>query len=75
MNTIIDAALHRSRTVLMLFCLIMLIGLFTLNSIPKESSPDITVPFVYVSVVHDGISPQDADTLIFKPLEKRAAQY
>ncbi len=70
MNTIIDAALHRSRTVLMLFCLVMLIGLFTLNSIPKESSPDITVPFVYVSVVHDGISPQDADTLIFKPLEK-----
>lgn len=70
MNTIIDAALQRSRTVLMLFCLIMLIGLFTLNSIPKESSPDITVPFVYVSVTHDGISPQDADTLIFKPLEK-----
>ena len=70
MNTIIDAALQRSRTVLMLFCLIMLIGLFTLNSIPKESSPDITVPFVYVSVTHDGISPRDADTLIFKPLEK-----
>lgn len=70
MNALIDAALERSRTVLMLFCLVMLIGFVTLINIPKESSPDVTVPFVYVSVVHDGISPEDADTLIAKPLEK-----
>ena len=70
MNSLIDASLNRSRTVLMLFCLIMLVGFSTLLSIPKESSPDVTVPFVYVSVVHDGISAEDADTLIFKPLEK-----
>lgn len=70
MNSLIDASLHRSRTVLMLFCLIMLVGMVTLMTIPKESNPDITVPFVYVSVVHDGISPDDADALIYKPLEK-----
>jgi len=70
MNSLIDASLNRSRTVLMLFCLFMLIGLSTLISIPKESSPDVTVPFVYVSVVHEGISAEDADTLIFKPMEK-----
>src|SRR5690606_22529017 len=70
MNSIIDASLNRSRTVLMLFCLIMLIGFTTLISIPKESSPDVTVPFVYVSVTHDGISPEDADALMFKQLDK-----
>lgn len=70
MHSLIDASIQRSRTVLMLFCLIALIGISTLNSIPKESSPDVTVPFVYVSVVHDGIAPKDADTLIVKPLEK-----
>ncbi|MCD8523754.1 MAG: efflux RND transporter permease subunit [Saccharospirillaceae bacterium] len=70
MNSFIDASLQRSRTVLMLFCLIALIGITTLITIPKESNPDITVPFVYVSVVHDGISPEDADALIYKPLEK-----
>lgn len=70
MNSLIDASLNRSRTVLMLFCLFMLVGLSTLINIPKESSPDVTVPFVYVSVVHEGISAEDADTLIFKPLEK-----
>lgn len=70
MNSLIDASLNRSRTVLMLFCLFMLIGFSTLMNIPKESAPDVTVPFVYVSVVHDGISAEDADALIFKPLEK-----
>lgn len=70
MNTIIDAALMRSRTVLMFFCLLMLIGATVLKNIPKESSPDVTVPFVYVSVLHEGISPEDGDSLIYKKLEK-----
>lgn len=70
MNTLIDAAMRRSRTVLMLFCLLMLIGASVLQTIPKESSPDVTVPFVYISVVHDGISPEDGDALIYKKLEK-----
>ena len=70
MNSLIDASLQRTRTVLMLFCLITLVGITTLITIPKESNPDITVPLVYVSVNHDGIAPADADTLIYKPLEK-----
>lgn len=69
MNHIIDAALLRSRTVLMLFTLIMITGLVTMVTIPKESSPDIQVPIVYVSVTHEGIAPEDADRLIYKPLE------
>lgn len=71
MTSFIDASLMRSRTVLMLFALTMLMGTATVISIPKESNPDITVPIVYVSVAHDGISPDDADSLIYKPLEKK----
>lgn len=70
MNALISAAMERSRTMLMLFTLIMLIGASVLVSIPKESSPDVTVPFVYVSVQHDGIAPEDADALIFKKMDK-----
>lgn len=69
MNRLIDAALLRSRTVLMLFTLIIIMGVVTMMTIPKESSPDIQVPIVYVSVTHEGISPEDADRLIYKPLE------
>ncbi|MBM96566.1 MAG: MFS transporter [Oceanospirillaceae bacterium] len=70
MHALIDAALDRSRTVLMLFALVMVVGITVLNTIPKESAPDVTVPFVYVSVAHDGISPEDADALLYKPLER-----
>lgn len=70
MLKLIDASLDRSRTVLMVFALIGLIGVYTVITIPKESSPDVTVPIVYVSVQHDGISPSDADKLLYKPLEK-----
>jgi multidrug efflux pump len=69
MNHFIDAALRRSRTILMLFTLIMTVGIVTMITIPKESNPDIQVPIVYVSVSHEGISPEDADRLIYKPLE------
>ena len=35
----------------------------------KEADPDIPVPFFQVFVSHQGISPEDAERLIVKPLE------
>lgn len=70
MNTIINAALDRSRTVILLFVLLVLIGMSALNNIPKESFPDVTIPMAYVSVSLEGISPEDADSLLVRPLEK-----
>lgn len=71
MTNFIIAAIDRNRTVLMLLALALIVGVVTMKVIPKESNPDITVPIVYVSVSHDGISPEDADSLIYKPLEKK----
>lgn len=69
MRDLIEAAINRHRTVIMLFTLLLITGAATLYTIPKESSPDVTIPNVYVSVSHDGISPEDADTLLYEPLE------
>ena len=69
MRKFIEAAINRHRTVIMLFSLMLITGSVTLYFIPKESSPDVTIPYVYVSVTHDGISPEDADTLLYEPLE------
>ena len=66
----IDAALNRSRTVLMLFVLIVILGAVAYHEIPKESSPDISIPVAYVSVTLEGISPEDADRLLINPLEQ-----
>ena len=49
--------------------ILITIGTFTFISIPKDAEPDIDVPFVYVSVVLPGISPEDSERLIVRPLE------
>ncbi|OZS42744.1 efflux RND transporter permease subunit [Photobacterium sanguinicancri] len=67
---IIEAALSRSRTVITLLVLILIAGAAMYRAIPKESNPDITIPIIYVSVSHQGISPEDAERLLVRPLEK-----
>lgn len=70
MLAIIDAAITRTRTVLMVFALLLISGAVTYNNIAKESNPDITIPMIYVSMVHDGISPEDAERMLVRPMEK-----
>lgn len=70
MNGIINAAMSRIRSVVLLFILTMVVGITALNNIPKESFPDITIPMVYVSVHHEGISPEDADRILYQPMHK-----
>ena len=61
--------LMRPRTVLTLMVVMVLSGIFTYISIPKEADPDIDVPVFYVSILHHGISPEDAERLLVKPME------
>ena len=73
MAPIIDAALGRTRTVLSIFILLLIAGTFAYISIPKESSPDIDIPQIYVSTGLQGISPSDAERLLIRPLEQEMA--
>lgn len=70
MFSMIDAALSRSRTMLTLLVMSLIAGVITYVTIPKESSPDITIPIIYVSVGHQGISPTDAERLLVRPIEQ-----
>ena len=70
MNAVVDAALARSRTVVLLFLVIILSGSVAYVTIPKESEPDIAIPIIYVSMSHEGISPEDAERLLVRPMER-----
>jgi len=70
MRAIIDAAIGRSRTVIGALALILVTGAIAFNDIPKESEPDINIPIIYVSMNHDGISPEDAERLLIRPMEQ-----
>lgn len=70
MYALIDAAFDRSRTVIMLMLFLLGSGIVAYGSIPKESEPDVPIPIIYVSMTHDGISPDDAERLLVRPMEK-----
>ena len=70
MRTLIYAAMDRSRTTLLLLLFLLLGGAAAFMAIPKESNPDVTIPTIYVSVTLDGISPEDSERLLARPLEQ-----
>lgn len=70
MSSLIDLAFSRSRTVILLLLFILIVGVSSYLNIPKEAEPDITVPIIYVSMQHEGISPEDAERLLVRPMEK-----
>ena len=71
MNRLIDAALDHSRTVLASLVLVLIAGTYAYMTVPKEAEPDINIPQLYVNVSHEGISPEDAERLLVKPIEQQ----
>jgi multidrug efflux pump len=70
MAPLIDAALSRTRTVLCALVLLLVAGLYTYIDIPKESEPDIDIPQIYISMSVEGISPEDSERLLLRPVEQ-----
>ena len=69
MFNFITAAISRSRAVLTILVALLLGGVSSYVSLPREADPDIPIPFIYVGVVLPGIAPADAERLIVKPME------
>jgi multidrug efflux pump len=69
-NRLIDASFARSRTVLLVLALVLIGGVQAYRAIPKEADPDVQIPIVYVAMTHDGISPEDAERLLIRPMEQ-----
>jgi multidrug efflux pump len=67
---IIESAMRRSRTVIMSLAVIVIAGVVTYANAPKEAEPDLNIPIVYVSITHEGISPEDAERLLIRPMEQ-----
>ncbi|MGB2563869.1 MAG: efflux RND transporter permease subunit [Parvibaculales bacterium] len=69
MYRFVTAAMGRSRAVLTILAALLLGGLSSYISLPREADPDIPIPIIYVGVVLPGISPADAERLLVKPME------
>jgi multidrug efflux pump len=67
----IDYIMQARRTIVFLMIIIISTGSLTYINIAKDAEPDIDIPFIYVVVPHQGISPEDSERLIVKPLENQ----
>lgn len=63
-------ALKNVNTVLMVTALLAIVGAYTYKSLPKESFPEVNIPWVFVNTIYPGNSPVDIENLITHPIEK-----
>ena len=66
---LVSLASQYYRTTISIFLFVIVSGSLVFNNIPKESSPDVSLPYIYVSLGLTGISPEDSEKLLIKPIE------
>src|SRR3954451_7476577 len=50
---------------------LLIAGLVAYVTIPKEAEPDVKIPIIYTLLTQRGISPEDAERLLIKPVETK----
>src|ERR1700722_9406331 len=68
-GALIDGAIKRKKVVMGVTLVACLFGLFAYFSMPREANPDINLPYIYVVVPFPGVSPEDSERVLVKPLE------
>ena len=66
-----DVAIKNRISVLVLSLIIIGIGLYAYSVLPRESDPDITIPYVFVRTEYRGVSASDIETAITLKIEKK----
>ena len=69
----IQWTVRHATTVLLAVLAIAIFGSISYCSLPRESSPDITIPVVMVTTPYPGASPSDIEGLVSNPLENELA--
>jgi len=69
MNWFLKLCLERTRTVYSLLVLCIVVGIYARAVIPIEANPDVQVPVITIAIINPGISPEDAERLLVKPVE------
>ncbi len=64
------ASIKNRTTVAVLIVIILISGISSYITVPKESFPEVVVPEVFVGTPYPGNSPGDIEKLITRPIEK-----
>ncbi len=69
MTGIVDFAIKQWRMTIALLVFSVLGGFFALFTISLDAEPDVAIPFVTVQTILPGVSPEDSERLLVKPME------
>src|SRR5688572_13306316 len=69
MRAIINYAISHARLTIALLIFLLLAGFVAYSTIPKEAEPDVRIPIIYVQMSQRGISPEDSERLLLRPVE------
>jgi multidrug efflux pump len=69
MFALIDYAISHARLTIVTLAFLLLAGFVAYVTIPKEAEPDIKIPIIYTQLTQRGISPEDAERLLLRPVE------
>src|SRR3954452_15155057 len=69
MSRFIDYAIDHARLTIATLLFLLGAGLVAYVTIPKEAEPDIKIPIIYVQLSQRGISPEDSERLLLRPVE------
>src|ERR671917_925327 len=71
MSKLIDYAISHARLTIATLLFLLLAGFVAYVTIPKEAEPDVKVPIIYTNITQRGISPEDAERLLLRPVETK----
>ncbi len=69
--TLTDFSVDRSITVVVSLVLVLVMGFYCFSVLPRETEPELVIPIAMVSVRYEGVSPQDIESLITMPVERK----
>src|ERR671910_2380997 len=69
MARLIDYAISHARLTIVTLAFLLLAGFVAYVTIPKEAEPDVRIPIIYTQLTQRGISPEDAERLLLRPVE------
>lgn len=67
--TITELSIKRPSLIVVIFAALMVVGIFSLLQLKYELLPKITPPFITVTTIYPGASPQEVETSITKTIE------
>ncbi len=64
-----EVAVRKRTSVVVMAVVIIIFGVIAYISLPRESAPDITIPYVFIKTDYSGVAPEDIEQQITIPID------